>query len=703
MKKRKNKQGEKASESAKIENLKQKIINVKNAEGEADSTVEILIQNKINYVPKISVIVPVYNVESYLRQSLDYIINQTLREIEIICVDDGSTDSSLDILKEYAAKDKRISVLKQENLHAGVARNAGLAVAKGEYLSFLDSDDFFELNMLEMMYKEARKKQADIVICDADKFNDNESVYTHLDAIKPELIHKSVFCLEDIKLKPYFVTQPATWNKLYSADFIKKYSIRYQNLKSCNDFGFSYSVLSLADRICFLPEIFVHYRKSTKTSITSNRYRTAYNIIYAYLYVKDILRKYHKDFLIPSLNERFIAAIKYEGSLCNNDEILFFTQRAKQILKDEYQQFEKYFPLFKIPVVVAADNNYVKTLAVCLYSILEHTSSYIDFLVLEDGITSQNKEKIRASVSNFKNFDLSFIDMKKFNLSRFPKINRFTVSAFSRYFIPEICKRYDKVIYTDADVIFVGDIKEYYDIDMEGKGLAAVPEEMGKPRGGKYNHEYRKNLFKISPSHQYFANGNIILSCNYWRNNNITEKLIAKTIELSNQLVCPDLDIMNIIFQNNYKKLPFKFCAAVHRFTEINGNKEMIEGYKHPFIIHYSGMKKPWETSDVPYFREFDNIYKKTVFFQPDADVEGAHKAIVSVKPAQPKPTKYMLSYKFFKYIPFYTYKKRGGNQVWKIFGLPIWRVRKIADSVAVKYYLLGLPLFEIEEKGCKF
>ena len=92
---------------------------------------------------KVSVILPVYNVEKYLKECLDSILNQTLQEIEVICVDDGSTDRSLEILREYEKKDKRVIVLTQENKGAGAARNKGLAIAKGEYLSFLDSDDFF--------------------------------------------------------------------------------------------------------------------------------------------------------------------------------------------------------------------------------------------------------------------------------------------------------------------------------------------------------------------------------------------------------------------------------------------------------------------------------------------------------------------------------------------------------------------------------
>ena len=92
---------------------------------------------------KVSVIIPVYNVEKYLRECIDSILNQTLRDLELICVDDGSTDGSLEILHEYEKADSRVKVLTQHNMGAGAARNKGLAIATGEYLSFLDSDDFF--------------------------------------------------------------------------------------------------------------------------------------------------------------------------------------------------------------------------------------------------------------------------------------------------------------------------------------------------------------------------------------------------------------------------------------------------------------------------------------------------------------------------------------------------------------------------------
>lgn len=111
---------------------------------------------------KVSVIIPVYNSEIYLKECLDSVVNQTLQNIEIICIDDGSTDASMDILHEYARKDERFKILEQKHLGGGAARNLGLKEAAGEYFSFLDSDDYFELDMLEKIYLRCSEKKADI-------------------------------------------------------------------------------------------------------------------------------------------------------------------------------------------------------------------------------------------------------------------------------------------------------------------------------------------------------------------------------------------------------------------------------------------------------------------------------------------------------------------------------------------------------------
>ena len=102
--------------------------------------------------PKISVIIPVYNVEKYLPECLESILNQNFQDFEIICVDDGSTDRSLDILQEYKRKDDRFVILQQRHAGAGAARNHGIKLAEGKYIQFLDSDDYFEPTLLETIF-----------------------------------------------------------------------------------------------------------------------------------------------------------------------------------------------------------------------------------------------------------------------------------------------------------------------------------------------------------------------------------------------------------------------------------------------------------------------------------------------------------------------------------------------------------------------
>ena len=128
--------------------MEEKIINVKNAQGDEDTKAMIIHKNNINYIPKVSVIIPVYNTEKYLRECLDSIVNQTLKEIEIICVDDGSTDSSLEILKEYAKKDNRINLhFNEKNL--GYIKNFEnlLKRVENEYFMLADQDDYWILNL----------------------------------------------------------------------------------------------------------------------------------------------------------------------------------------------------------------------------------------------------------------------------------------------------------------------------------------------------------------------------------------------------------------------------------------------------------------------------------------------------------------------------------------------------------------------------
>lgn len=222
-------------------------------------------------MPKVSVIIPVYNVESYLRQCLDSVVNQTLGDIEIICVDDCSTDGSLAILREYADKDRRVRVIANKiNLHAGVCRNLGMEIASGTYLVFLDADDVFEAAMLEKMAAGMAAASGDICLCAADSFDTNTGVRTPMPWLlsAKKLPRKKVFSRVDCA-SVFSITSPAPWNKMFSRSFIEKRNLKFQDILRTNDLCFTMSALCLAERIVAVPDVLVHYRKGMPNSLQS--------------------------------------------------------------------------------------------------------------------------------------------------------------------------------------------------------------------------------------------------------------------------------------------------------------------------------------------------------------------------------------------------------------------------------------------------
>ena len=183
-------------------------------------------------IPKVSVIIPVYNVEAYLRECLDSVLNQALRNIEIICVDDGSTDGSAAILAEYTARDSRVRIVTQKNAGAGAARNAGLALAKGEWLSFLDADDVFDGSMLADMVAAGENENADVVACTETKRGD---IFRRW--------------------------RGWAWDKIFKREFISKHKFEFQNLPVSNDLYFTYGALVQAVKIAVVPKTYVMHRK----------------------------------------------------------------------------------------------------------------------------------------------------------------------------------------------------------------------------------------------------------------------------------------------------------------------------------------------------------------------------------------------------------------------------------------------------------
>ncbi len=302
--------------------------------------------------PKISIIIPIYNVEKYLRECLDSVVNQTLRDIEILCVNDGSPDNSLAILEEYAAKDNRIKIINKENGGYASAINAGLDVAKGDFIQIVESDDFCKLNMCEEMHNRIKNSDADFVTAD---------FYT----LKPKLFGKKLKRFKyinkvnienyNIETLPEVISKPSyPWKSLYRTSFIKENNIKMlqDGAGAYEDLPWNATVLSLAKNILYLPNAYYCYRLFAEGSSTNSGKRSMINYIKRRAQIREILKNNNrydnkiKEYywagalngclfflkkISPEFKNEFYSKMKefLKGALEENIEFRFFTKKMK--------------------------------------------------------------------------------------------------------------------------------------------------------------------------------------------------------------------------------------------------------------------------------------------------------------------------------------------------------------------------------------
>ena len=316
----------------------------------------------------ISVIIPVFNVEKYIEQCIESVINQTLNDIEIICVNDGSTDKSLEILKKYQQKDARIKILNQENKGAGAARNTGLNAANGEYIYFLDGDDYIEQIALEKLYKQIIKKNADICLCKHKTFDDE----TKIIKIDEQTLQLNLFKTDTISRETapeqiFQLCTPQIALKLYKKSFIKKYDLSFQEIKTCNDVYFSLASLALAKNITYVNEPLLIYRTNRKNSLTITRGNNSLCIINAFNQLKDkLIQENVFNIVKNSFYSSALGAFKYELNLCNPIQKQEFLYKIQLFLPEKYykmlQTKKQLKPLQKIFSLTNQDTHKVLTI-----------------------------------------------------------------------------------------------------------------------------------------------------------------------------------------------------------------------------------------------------------------------------------------------------------------------------------------------------
>ena len=272
--------------------------------------------------PMVSVVMPCFNEEAYIEECLDSILAQTYQDFEVICVDNGSTDSTVDILNRYAAVDGRFHVLFSGG-YAGDARNVGMDAAQGKYLLFLDSDDFFDEALLAETVEAAETNEAEIVLFGGRTYDEK----TGLLAEKMGYISwfrfpkQTVFSAEDVADRLFQLTTPAPWTKLFLRQHILDLGLRFQSLPNSNDLFFTLSALSSAGRIVGLDRDLVRYRRNKAVSVQSNKARSPLCFMEALKALNDYLVATDRAKLFDNtLKWQILSTTKYNLSTSSTDE-----------------------------------------------------------------------------------------------------------------------------------------------------------------------------------------------------------------------------------------------------------------------------------------------------------------------------------------------------------------------------------------------
>lgn len=382
---------------------------------------ELINFDKKNEQPvKVSIVVPVCNVEQYLRDCLDSCVNQTLQDIEIICVNDGSKDSSLEILKEYAAKDSRVKVINKDNAGYGHTMNIGMDMAVGEYIGIVESDDYVESNMYEVLYDLAVQNDIDIVKGDFYRFIeiDGNKDCNHIKSAWSSYYDKVINPQENYEV---FQFNMQTWSGIYKKSFLTDNNIRHNETPgaSFQDNGFCFKSFCWATRVYYTNIPFYYYRFDNPNSSIHNRGKTdliklEFDLIKDYIDAEGVNETYRKLYYWKKFKSYLytVERIAYE---LKHDFFIELSKEFKELLnknmldeecfgKADWEKLlwitenpEEYYNIRvkrqKVTVIIPVYNveDYVEE---CLESVVNQTLKEIEIICINDGSTDGSLKKL---------------------------------------------------------------------------------------------------------------------------------------------------------------------------------------------------------------------------------------------------------------------------------------------------------------------
>ena len=521
---------------------------------------------------KITVIVPVYNVENYLRKCLDSIIAQTYKNIEIIVVNDGSTDASGQICQEYTQIDNRIVYIEKENGGLSEARNVGLDKMTGSYVTFIDSDDWAELDYVEILYKKIIEYQADISVGNYYSYNeDEETYYFHIygDSYY-EKVYDNVSIFENLyesqEMKSFALI--SAWGKLYKAKLFDY--LRFDKGKLGEDGYLNQKMYLYVNKVVYLNKGLYAYRQRSGSITNTWTEKWMHALV-------DAMSE--RITLLANMGyplEKHLAVYRQmlEVSLANgqasglSDTATYKEFEMKRTLLNQLSiQAQKE----KKAVVLAANYAYVDQVMTTIKSICYHNRSIRFYLINSDfpneWITQLNKrlEKFDSEIINCR--------VTSEQISRYKTDISYTV--FLRYFVADFVKE-DKALYLDCDLVVTKNLDDLFAIDLQDYPLAAIRDFGGRAYFGR----------------EIFNAGVLLINNALWKQENITQKLIDLTNEWHDKVDQADQSILNMLFENKWLELDFDNNHIV--IHERFANYRFPNGQEYPGIIHYLSERKPW-------------------------------------------------------------------------------------------------------------
>lgn len=263
-------------------------------------------------MPKVTVIMPSLNVQPYIRECMDSVVNQTLKDIEIICVDAGSTDGTLEILREYVKNDERIQIIISDKRSYGYQMNIGIAAAKGDYIGIVETDDWIDEGMFAALYNIASANDAEIVKSNYYWYTTSTAESLYFDNLK-RCTYNKVFCpLSEIQI---FEVTPSIWSGIYDRQFLERNNIRFNASAgaSYQDISFHFSVFSVASRVVLVEDAYLHYRKDNMNSSVNSKEKI-YCVVNEMAYYESFLSKFPEKEMVL---RKYIPSWKAEKYLWN--------------------------------------------------------------------------------------------------------------------------------------------------------------------------------------------------------------------------------------------------------------------------------------------------------------------------------------------------------------------------------------------------